>query len=138
MKKHKITEKDLRNCFICHESVTFSEYKKMHQYLSSFDNPVESFFNILDSKEDYLFNQGLDILRVWKNLKYKVFCPKCLLDYKSAYNYKRNCIKCGREITFRECYCSPLNKGYSKEDLMIYWINPLIQYYCCSCYKKKS
>ena len=136
-KNKKVSLSERRSCFICHEMFFFNEFKNIYQYLSSFNNPVESFFNILNNKDQFKFIPGIDTSKTWKNLKYKVFCPSCLVDFKQAYNLKRKCVNCEKEITFLECCCSSYNNNFSQEALMRYWINPLLQFYCCSCYKKK-
>ncbi len=136
-KNNKISLNESRSCSICHERFYFNEFKNVYHYLSSYNNPVESFFNILNNKDQFKFIPDIDISKTWKNLKHKVFCPSCLVDFKHAYNLKRKCIDCEKEITFLECSCSSFNKNFSQEALMRYWINPLLQFYCCSCYKKK-
>ena len=136
-KMNKISLSDKRSCSICHEKFYFDEFKNIYQYLSSFNNPVESFFNILNNQDQFKFIPDINISKTWKNLKNKVFCPSCLVDFKHAYNLKRKCLKCEKEITFLECSWSSFNKNFSQEELMRYWINPILQFYCCSCYKKK-
>ena len=137
-KKDKINLKESRSCFICHQVFHFNEYKNIYLYLSSIKNPVENFFNTLNNKGEFNFNADINIPKIWRNSKNKVFCPSCLIDFKHAYNLKRKCIKCGKEITFLECCWSSFNKSYSKEELMIYWINPVLQFFCCYCYKHQE
>ena len=137
-KKDKISLNSPRTCFICHHKLHFKEYKNIYLYLSSLKNPVENFFNILNNKGEFQFIPDINITKIWKDPNNKVFCPSCLIDFKYAYNLKRTCVKCGKEITFLECCWSSLNKNFLKEELMVYWINPLLQFYCCSCYKKQK
>lgn len=137
-KKKKFSLDERRSCSICNEKFNFNEYKNIYIYLSSLKNPVENFFNIIKNKGEFKFIPGVNMTKMWKKSSNKVFCPSCLMDFKNAYNLNRTCLKCGKKITFLECCWSSLNKQFLKEELMVYWINPLIQFYCCSCYKQQK
>ncbi|MFX1338597.1 MAG: hypothetical protein ACFFDK_08300, partial [Promethearchaeota archaeon] len=54
-KKKKISLTEKRSCFICREKFYYNEFKNIYRYLSSFNNPVESFFNILNNKDQFNF-----------------------------------------------------------------------------------
>ncbi|HEY0087452.1 MAG TPA: hypothetical protein VGB37_01340, partial [Candidatus Lokiarchaeia archaeon] len=114
------------------------EYKEIFLYLSTFDDPIENFFKLLNSERDLVCSSSVNLKKTWKNLKKKIFCPRCLLNFKHAYDLTRRCVRCGREISFSDCSWSNFNKKYSREELMEYWINPIIQFYCCSCYREEK
>ncbi len=97
-KKDKTLLNEPRSCFICHHKFHFNEYQNIYLYLSSIKNPVENFFNILNNKGEFNFIADINITKIWRNSKNKVFCPSCLIDFKHAYNLKRKCIKCGKDI----------------------------------------
>lgn len=125
-----------RNCYICNQNFQFDEYKEIYHYLGTLYNPVESFFNLLEKKCNSLYFSRINLAKYWKKLTNKVLCPQCLLNLNQAHKLTRSCFKCGKNITFNECYLTKFNKGYSREDLMSHWINPILQFFCCSCYKK--
>lgn len=134
--KHEISLKEERSCYSCHQKFNFEEYKEIYSLLNHFDNSTENFLKMLDISNEFIVptEKGMD--KTWRDLKYKILCPKCQLDFKQANNLVRRCVKCGRKITFVECYSSSLNENFPRQQLFNYWNNPILQFYCCSCFKK--
>ncbi len=48
-------------------------------------------------------------------------------------NKSKQCWKCDRKLNFDD-FCK-INRSLSKESLETYWLNPSIEFFCCSCYR---
>ena len=136
----KKTRKNLvvkRNCSICGHPIIFAQFSKIYKKLFKTHNKVESFLHTIDKYDEYIFNKGFNLKKYWNNFKNQIYCSDCLYDFYDAIHYHRHCFECRKEIYFIEAFSASYNRGITIELLLNYWLDPVIEFYCCGCFKKQ-
>ena len=136
MKKSKKTLLESKHCKICSRLVSFGEFAHIYKKLFNPNNKVEGFLNKLDKYKFSFFNSVISPKHYWKVKENSIYCPECLYQFYEAIHFNRSCFGCKRTISYIEALSSSYNKNVTKEDLLHYWFTPVIQFYCCSCFKK--
>lgn len=132
--KYKL--KDIRTCSRCGDQVSFSQYSALYNRFCTPEPSVVSFLKISGPIRGFRFINGVNLKKIWRDQSKDVYCPLCLIDYNAAISTPRNCFKCKAEINLLEAVWTRANKGYTYDEVVNFWLNPIIEFFCCKCFKE--